>query len=406
MVNRRVLVGLLLLGALIIFALATFYIENLERYINKGYEITARFETAQTLQVGDEVRMAGVEVGRLGKLSVDTAIPTDRPVEAVLWIRPGVTIRAKDVAHVETRSVFGGSFITISQEDPEAPALKNGDVLENTDIRPSITELISKAGNTLDQASKIFTDAQDALAKAGRALDNADQAFANFKEVTSTIDKDELKATVDSARKAFEGIEQVTTDLREGKGLAARLLNDEALSADVDQLASDAKEVAASLKQITANLEAGQGSIGKALKDDELYVELKTAATQASEAFASVQKLADQATTGQGPLQKLLYDENLSKDLDQIAADTKAFTAALAKLSEGLEGSKLAETIDELHNITAAISEKKGTAGMLIYEDTLHKQLTGALTSVQQMLDDFREQSPILTFAGAIFGAF
>ena len=391
--GKKVLVGMLLLGALIIFALATFYIENWERYITKGYEITCRFETAQSLQVGDEVRIAGVKVGRVNALSVETEKPADRPVTAALWIRPDIKVRAEDVAHVETLSVFGGSFISISRKDPDARELKDGDELENTDIRPSITQLIATADATLEEASRVFVETRGTLAKAGTAFDGAGETLQNLQEITDRIEKgegfiwklltddkgyDELQAAIGSAQNAFEGFEQLSTDLR-----------------------------------------GGEGFIGKLLTEEKGYDELQAAIESAQNAFEGLEQLSTDLREGKGLIPKLISDEDLARKVDEIATDAQAFIASMSKLSDNLEGStigklmstdeahqKLVETLDEVKKSAEAINKPTGTIGKLMTDDTLHRKLVAAVESVQQLLDEYREQSPVLTFMSAIFGAF
>ncbi len=154
--GRKILVGMLLLGALLVFALGTFYIENLQYYFQaltgkKGYHLIARFETAQNLDEGDVVRLLGVEVGRVQDLSVEEG-PVPKPVTAVLWIEEGVKVRADDLAYIETPGIFGGSYMAIGRGDPNAPVLHDSEEITNTRVQPTISQVIAKADTTLDDA--------------------------------------------------------------------------------------------------------------------------------------------------------------------------------------------------------------------------------------------------------------
>ena len=59
--GKKVLVGMLLLGALIVFGVATFKVKNWQFYLSKGKPIEARFPVVHTLDKGDLVRMAEAE---------------------------------------------------------------------------------------------------------------------------------------------------------------------------------------------------------------------------------------------------------------------------------------------------------------------------------------------------------
>ncbi len=126
------------------------------------------------------------------------------------------------------------------------------------------------------------------------------------------------------------------------------------------------------------DLAEGKGTAGMLLKDEDLYKRINDAFTQGSEAFAKLQEIADDVRDGEGLLTKLLMDA-------QMAQDVKAFTSELARLSTDLEGS---------------------TVGKLMASDEVYQQISGALESVQNLVDEYREQSPIITFATAFFGAF
>ena len=417
--GRKILVGMLLLGALIVFALATFYIENWERYIQKGYEVRARFTTAQTLQVGDEVRIAGVEVGRVNELHVETDKPAERPVEAVLWIRPEVKLRTKDVAHIETRSVFGGSFITITREDPEAPLLTDGDELTETVVEPSITELISKAGETLDGANATFADARSALEKASSALDGMGETFKSIEGITQSLEPESLQATIDSARKAFDGIDELTTELAEGEGMLPKLLRDKEGYDRLNAAVDSTRKAFEGIEQLTKDVREGEGLLAKLINDPEGYARFESTLESTRGAFEGIQQLTTDLREGEGLMARLISDEEFAAKVQQIATDTGVFAASMAELVQNLDNSslgklmttdeahqKLMAALDDVQKSAEALSQEKGTLGKLINDDTLHQRLTDALQSLQDLLDDYREQSPILTFAGAIFGAF
>lgn len=419
--GKKILVGMLLLGALIVFALATFYIENWQVYLKEGYLIKARFPTAQGLVKGDQVQIAGVEVGRIDSLEVDTTGNAQMPVTISMWIEKGARVRSSDTAQVEVRSIFGGAFMSIQPGDPAAPELKPGEELANTKVQPNITQLMAKADDALDEVASAFDGAGEAVENIRRItakLSTGEESSLGML-LNSRDAYDKLETTMASAKGAFDGIEGITTDVREGKGLLAKLVTDEQLAKEAEALVTDARELAANLKKVSADLEAGKGTAGKLFKDQTLYDELSTTVTEARSAFAGLEDFAKQAREGKGLVAKLLSDEGLATDLEQIAANVKNFSDTLGKLADKMETStvgrlmsddeaykKLVAVMDNLNSAASSLADKQGTLGMLVKDRKLYDQLTGAAESVQKLLDDYREQSPVLTFAGAIFSAF
>ncbi|MEF8787902.1 MAG: MlaD family protein, partial [Planctomycetota bacterium] len=175
--SRKVMVGMFLLGALFIFGLATFYIENWQVYLREGYTLKARFPAANMLDRGDVVRLAGVEVGTVTGVSVDTDAATDKPVAATLLIDPDNTIRADDTAEIRMSSLFGGNHVAIMRGDRDAAALQEGDTISNTSVAPGLATLVSSSGKTLsrmedtmDRVNEIVTRVREGKGTVGKLL--------------------------------------------------------------------------------------------------------------------------------------------------------------------------------------------------------------------------------------------
>jgi phospholipid/cholesterol/gamma-HCH transport system substrate-binding protein len=372
--NRQILVGMLLLGALIIFALGTFYIEDWQYYlrVQKGYQVIARFESAHDLRKGDEVRLAGVEVGRVRDLKIEKEQNPKRPVRATLWIEESLPLREKDEASVEIRSIFGGSYVVITPGDQTAPLIKPGQEIKNTRVGPSLTDVVNRADAALAEARASLATAQEGLESMrniARSIEQGEGSLGKlFKDEQAYND---LRETLAATRKSFE-------EIGEGKGLLGKLISDEKLAHDFDKLMRNANATMDSLQKMTADIEQGEGAAGLLLKDKEF-----------------------------------------AQKLEKIVSDLESFATAMGKVSENFENStlgklmtddsaykSLTETLENTRKTVASISEGKGTIGKLATDEKVYNQISSTLDSVQKLLDDYREQSPILTFIGAVFGAF
>jgi len=417
---RKVLVGMLLLGAMIIFALSTFYIENWQfSVLAKGYLLTARFERALTLAVGDTVRISGVEVGRVHRITVDTETDSPRPVQVDMWILEDAKIRAKDVARIEIRSVFGGSYVTIQRGDPTAPVLADGDEIRNTATAASITDVVTQAHEMLGEAGEALAEATEGLGNLAAVTERLEQGEGTLgRLLTDEETYNELRESLRTAREAFDSIERFTAELKQGEGLLARLLNDEQLSGDAAQFFGDAAAVAQDLKSVTTELREGEGLLARLLRDEQLAADAEGFLRDAAGAAGDLKSVTASLSEGKGAAGRLLNDEQMGADLQEAINNMKAFSEMLAQLSEDFDESslgklarddelhrKLTETLDRMQETIADLSEGEGTIGKLLKDDKLYQQLSTAMDSIQGLLDDYREQSPVLTFAGAVFGA-
>ena len=62
-------------------------------FSTRGYHLNALFDTVQDLKVGDSVKMAGVEVGRVEKIALD-----DDKVRVTMKLHPGTVVKTDSQA--------------------------------------------------------------------------------------------------------------------------------------------------------------------------------------------------------------------------------------------------------------------------------------------------------------------
>ncbi len=405
---RKVLVGMLILGALFIFGLATFYVENWQFYLGKGYRLRAKFPIAQTLDKGDLVRLAGVQVGTVEDLDVNTTVDTPYPVEAVLWIRSEVQVRAEDTAVIKMSTLFGGNYVSIRRGDPKAPVLSSGELINNTDVAPSVTEVIEQSTVTMKKVS----EAVDEVSAAARQMTEGKGTIGRLLTDEEFFNK--LDAAVTDAGEAATGLKKASRRLEEGEGVLGKLLMDDQMAEDLQTLAEDTKVLAANLREVSEDLAAGRGTMGRLMKDETLYENL-------TESTRSLKETTEAFAEGEGILPQLVNDAELANELRALTDDLGRTAANLREISEKMksgEGTlgkllasdeayrKLEKSLQDLNEATTALSEGRGTLGKLMNDDKLYRQISQIADDLQATLETYREQSPVLTFTGALFGAF
>jgi phospholipid/cholesterol/gamma-HCH transport system substrate-binding protein len=327
-----------LLGALVIFALATFYIENWQFYLKEGYQLRACFPKVLDLSEGDEVKVAGVEVGRVQDISINTEIVVPEPVTVTMWISRGVKVREGDVARVEIRSIFGGSYISIYRTDPAARVLKPGEMISNVEVSNSVAEVVQQTHTVLGDISS--------------AMDDARVAVAKMKTIAEKIER--------------------------GEGTVGKLLLDEEMGQKMEKIVADVSSFSDTMRDVARKIQDRKSIAGKFLVDEE-------------EAEKFELMLADA--------------RKVAREMSEFSE--KFQDSTLGRLASGGElYEKLDRAMDDLNVTLAALAEGKGTIGKLIQNPEVYHELVAVMQGGRQILEEYREQSPILTFAGAIFGAF
>jgi len=391
--GKKVLVGMLLLGALFIFGVATFYVENWEVYLGKTYKLTARFPMANALDAGDLVRMAGVPVGAVANLTIDTS-EDELPVHAELWIRSDVMVRAEDTAVVRISSIFGGNYISIERGDRAARELRDGEQITKTSVAPSMTEVIEQSQKTLVEVQSAFSN----LEAITREVREGKGTLARLIRDEDLYDR--VKSTVDNIAQASENLKDASDRLQAGQGALGKLLMDDALATKLDNIVASAADIASDLNE-------GKGFIGKLLKDEDLYPDLREAADGISEA-------ARLFKDGDGLLPLLLRDTQVAEDARLLVADVRAVASDLRE-GKGTLGRLFAQeeayedlmgALTDIREATRAIAGEEGTLGLLIKDRELYDRLSALAGDLQAILEAYREQSPLITFAGSLLGAF
>jgi phospholipid/cholesterol/gamma-HCH transport system substrate-binding protein len=392
--GRKVLVGFLLLGALFVFGLGTFYVKNWQFLIGKGYVLRTHFDRAQTLDTGDVVRMAGVIVGSVKSINIDTEVKSAEPVTVELFIRSGVKVRAQDEAVIRIGSLFGGNYVEIKRGDPNAPSLLDGDTIRKTSVSPSISEVVEASTEAISNVNKAFEDINKMTS------DIAEGKGALGRLISDKDLSDKLTRVADDATSIMDSLKGAADRVNKGEGLLGKVVMDDKMASDFQSIAENAKGLTANINAISADLKAGKGTMGKLLTDETLY-------TDAKDVFALFRD-------GDGLIPRLLKDKDLSNSASQTIDNLRDVTdkinkgeSSLGKLLSSTEAyDKLNASLDNLKTFTSDLANGQGTIGKLVKDDKVYTQITQILNDVQGLLETYREQSPVISFAGAVFGAF
>ena len=104
------------------------------------YELHAKFASVQGLNIGGEVQLAGVRVGTITKLELDTA--TYQAVTS-FTVRSDIEIPEDSEAKVASEGLLGGNFLELTPGGSEY-MLTSGSEVEYTQGSVSLLNLLSK----------------------------------------------------------------------------------------------------------------------------------------------------------------------------------------------------------------------------------------------------------------------
>jgi phospholipid/cholesterol/gamma-HCH transport system substrate-binding protein len=108
-------------------------------FFGGGYRVVADFDNISGLKPGAAVEVAGVNVGRVETIQLDTG---DR-AKLVLKINPGLQLHDDAIASIRTKGIIGDKFVKLSTGGSGKP-IPNGGKIRDTESAVEWEELIGK----------------------------------------------------------------------------------------------------------------------------------------------------------------------------------------------------------------------------------------------------------------------
>ncbi|WP_300164833.1 outer membrane lipid asymmetry maintenance protein MlaD [Solidesulfovibrio sp.] len=133
-------VGIFVLAGLLCVAYLTVKLGKLEVLGGDRYPLTARFKDVTGLKSGAYVEMAGVRIGRVGGIRLDTK---DNMALVTLDIDKGVRLTDDSIASIKTSGLIGDKFVKVSPGGSDE-VLGPGGVIVETEASVDLGDLIGK----------------------------------------------------------------------------------------------------------------------------------------------------------------------------------------------------------------------------------------------------------------------
>jgi ABC-type proline/glycine betaine transport system ATPase subunit len=111
-----------------------------------GYHVNALFDTAQDLKVGDSVKMAGVEIGRVEKISLDR-----QQGQVTMKLHSDAAVKTDSKAVIKFAGLMGQNFVAIDFGSPGAPKALDGRCW-TTEEQPDLSAIMAKLDKARQRA--------------------------------------------------------------------------------------------------------------------------------------------------------------------------------------------------------------------------------------------------------------
>ena len=382
-VFSEVVVGVFMVAVLALLVYFTVVISGVDVLFGREKALARiAFTDVGGLKERDNVVYRGMKVGIVEKIEL---APTN--VMVTVLVDRGVVLREGCHASVSALSLLGGNYLLLEEGagavQPLATTVFRGDppidwVRDLGKIAGSLNEvlndgsfrsIISNFEATAENVNKIVARVERGEGTAGRLLSRDDTVYQDLREAVAGAKRavGDAEKTFDGARKTFDHAAAVAERLDRGEGTLGRLVSKD------DAVYADLKQTLANAAAISARIERGEGTLGRlTAKDDALWGDL-------TNAVANVRAATAKLKSGEGLLGRAFNDAALADDAAKLVAN-------LRTVSERLE-------------------KGEGTLGRLMTERELYDEVNATIKDVRQIIDNYRDTTPITTFGALATGA-
>ncbi|NMC64464.1 MAG: MCE family protein [SAR324 cluster bacterium] len=329
--------GGFVLTALFLFTLFIWVLGNERQIFSKQQEFYALFKDVKGLSEGAPVRLGGISIGRVSKISFSTDYRNPN-INVTLLINEDYLerIRSDSLVSIETQGLLGDRFVNISMASGGRP-LPPGSMLSSTEPA-DISQVFQKAQQIVDNTVKISENVNKFFGEGGESamanISNGAKSLSNIlKEIESgngilhgIIYKDDPEGKfANGITKITNDLSAMTKEIREGDGIIHALIFDKEGKSSVREFRNAVKNVAdlsAKVAEIALEIKDGKG-LAHELIFGQSPQSIADLFSKLNETVDNVKKASDALSNGTGSLGALLIDPQLYENLVEITDGAK-----------------------------------------------------------------------------------
>jgi phospholipid/cholesterol/gamma-HCH transport system substrate-binding protein len=298
--NQKIQLGLFVIIGLLFFILAIYYIGNKQNMFKATAHLTAEFKNINGLQLGNNVRYSGVNIGTVKGIEMinDSIIQIDMVVDDAILRH----IKTDAIASIGSDGLVGNMIINIAPGIGNFPSVKDGYKIK-TESRVKTEDLLKTLSVTNENAAQLTSD-----------------------------------------------LLKITKEINEGKGTVGLLLKDTIMGSDLKETmyylkisSKETSETVTNLNKLVASLDNKNNVIG-VLKDTAVANHIKSIVDNLEKSSTKIDKVVTDLNAtiinikdGKGALNYLSNDPKLVKKIDSTMTN---INQASFRLNENLEALK------------------------------------------------------------------
>jgi phospholipid/cholesterol/gamma-HCH transport system substrate-binding protein len=280
--------GAFVLGGVLLFAVGLFLIGDRRMLFTGSGTYYTDYSGISGLEVGDKVRVAGLDAGEILDLQIPSGPGAKFRVKFRVMEKLFPVIRTDSIASIQTDGLLGNKYLLINTGKKEQAPLES--------VLPSREPF----------------EMGDLMARIGETVKSLDETVNEVKgDVTKAVSTISATAT---------HVNEIVTSSQD----------------DIKTMSAAAGRITGDVSVITARLSAGEGTVGKLLKDDTVYNNMANTSKRAEEILADLRQTSKHVNELIAQFQSGSVPENVEATVANVRDATERLKVMVTALQPGL----------------------------------------------------------------------
>ena len=287
-VTQKISLGIFVIIGLLIFVLAIYFIGDKQKMFGKTNHLTTVFNNVNGLQLGNNVRYSGINVGTVRGIEMinDTVIRVDMIIDDAILKH----IKKDAIATISSDGLVGNMIISIIPGEGTQPLVKPGDEIRSFN-RIRTDDILNTLNGTNKNVALISSD----LLKITKKMSEGKGTLGLL--VNDTVMGSDLKQTLNYLKLTSKGTLTTVTNLNSiittlnDKNNVIGVIKDSAVAnkiktivVNLDQSSKGINKVVTNLNATILNIKDGKGAINYLSNDPKLVRKIDSTMTNINDA--------------------------------------------------------------------------------------------------------------------------
>ena len=297
--SQNISLGIFVIIGIILLIIAIYFIGNKQNLFKDTTKISSVFKNVNGLQIGNNVRLSGVNVGTVRgiKILTDTAIVVDMYIDE----NTVHLIKKNSIASISSNGLVGSMIVDIlPAKEPSDEIIKPGDTIKSIS-RISTAEMLNTLRITNKNAAMLTED----LLKITNAINNGegmmgallkdDTLVRNIKQTFSNLEQ-----TSKTANRSINRLNEILNEVNLKESVAGVLVSDttsannmRGIIVSMEKSAQNIDSMTTNLNQFSADLKNSEGSLNFVLNDTTFVNNLDSTIQNSQDASAKFNEIMD-----------------------------------------------------------------------------------------------------------------